>query len=190
VGKPVKIVDLARQMIELSGLKPDADIQIEFTGIRPGEKLFEEITHQGEQFVPTNHSKIFRFLSANVELAELRRTISNFRTNLHLASSVAKDFPSGLKTLAGSTRRTCRCQLFSDRSAVNLQKAVDEINQNEGAARVVLALVPLGPENPALAPKAWLCGIGDDLSPQDPVRAARHLACDRFEPDPIQRETC
>jgi hypothetical protein len=83
-----------------------------------------------------------------------------------------------------------QCQLFSDRSAVNLQKAVAEINQNEGATRVVFALVPFGPENAALAPNAWLWGIGDDLSPQDPVRAARHLACDRFEPDPIQRETC
>src|SRR5439155_702848 len=58
MGKPVKIVDLARQMIELSGLKPDQDIEIEFIGMRPGEKLFEEISHHGENFVPTAHRGI------------------------------------------------------------------------------------------------------------------------------------
>src|ERR1035438_8778578 len=46
MGKPIRIADLARQMIELSGLKPDEDIKIEFTGIPPGEKLFEELSHR------------------------------------------------------------------------------------------------------------------------------------------------
>ncbi len=45
MGKPVKIVDLARQLIELSGLQPDIDNAIEFTGLRPGEKSYEEINH-------------------------------------------------------------------------------------------------------------------------------------------------
>jgi FlaA1/EpsC-like NDP-sugar epimerase len=82
MGQPVKIVDLARQMIELSGLKPDEDIQIEFTGIRPGEKLFEEVTHSGENFVPTTHPKICRFMAAPVDMPELRALFSRLRTEL------------------------------------------------------------------------------------------------------------
>jgi len=55
MGKPVHIVDLARQMIRLAGLRPDEDIKIEYTGLRPGEKLFEELFHGREAPVPTGH---------------------------------------------------------------------------------------------------------------------------------------
>jgi len=58
MGDPVKIVDLARQMIELSGFKPDKDIKIEFTGLRPGEKLYEEPIHEKENVQRTTHPKI------------------------------------------------------------------------------------------------------------------------------------
>jgi FlaA1/EpsC-like NDP-sugar epimerase len=83
MGKPVRIVDLARQMIELSGLKPDEDIQIKFVGIRPGEKLFEEISRTGENFVPTTHSKIWRFISNPPELDPLCKTFELLRAELH-----------------------------------------------------------------------------------------------------------
>jgi FlaA1/EpsC-like NDP-sugar epimerase len=83
MGKPVKIVDLARQMIELSGLKPDRDIQIQFIGVRPGEKLFEEITHRGENIAATTHPKILRFVSEPANLAVLRETLESFRRRLH-----------------------------------------------------------------------------------------------------------
>ena len=53
MGTPVKIADLARQMIRLAGLQPDKNVSIEFTGLRPGEKLFEEIFHAGELIEPT-----------------------------------------------------------------------------------------------------------------------------------------
>ncbi len=62
MGKPVKILDLARQLIELSGFTPDHDIRIEFTGLRPGEKLFEELSYRGEKITGTRHPKIMRLL--------------------------------------------------------------------------------------------------------------------------------
>ncbi len=58
MGKPVKIVDLARQMIKLSGYEPDKDIKIEFTGLRPGEKLYEELLTDQEKTLPTYNSKV------------------------------------------------------------------------------------------------------------------------------------
>lgn len=58
MGKPVKIVDMARDLIRFSGLEPDVDIKIEFTGLRPGEKLYEELITEGEGIVPTHHEKI------------------------------------------------------------------------------------------------------------------------------------
>ena len=59
MGEPVKIVDLARDLIALSGLREDEDIDIVFTGIRPGEKLFEELATKGESVDKTRHPKIF-----------------------------------------------------------------------------------------------------------------------------------
>ncbi|RME40712.1 MAG: polysaccharide biosynthesis protein, partial [Planctomycetota bacterium] len=58
MGEPIRIVDLARDMITLSGLRPGLDIEIVFTGIRPGEKLFEELSGQGEDIGETAHPKI------------------------------------------------------------------------------------------------------------------------------------
>ena len=59
MGKPVKIVDLAKDLIRLSGFQPDVDIKIQFTGIRPGEKLFEELLTAEEGVTSTKHSRIF-----------------------------------------------------------------------------------------------------------------------------------
>jgi FlaA1/EpsC-like NDP-sugar epimerase len=83
MGKPVKIVDLARQMIELSGLKPDEDIQIEFTGTRPGEKLFEELRHTGENYAPTTHPKICRFISQPMELEAIEKVLQRLEASLY-----------------------------------------------------------------------------------------------------------
>jgi len=58
MGKPMRIVDLARDLIRLSGLEPDKDIPIQFIGLRPGEKLYEELITEGEGIVPTEHEKI------------------------------------------------------------------------------------------------------------------------------------
>jgi FlaA1/EpsC-like NDP-sugar epimerase len=75
MGKPVKIIDLARQIILLAGLQPDKDVKIEITGIRPGEKLFEEILHASEALVPTDHPGILLAAPRAVDLALLRRAL-------------------------------------------------------------------------------------------------------------------
>jgi FlaA1/EpsC-like NDP-sugar epimerase len=78
MSEPVKIIDLARQMIELSGYKPDVDIEIKITGLRPGEKLFEELRHNDETHEPTSHPRIYKLRSTHAPqssdawLAELR----------------------------------------------------------------------------------------------------------------------
>ncbi len=59
MGEPMKIIDLARKMIELSGLTPGEDIRIEYTGLRPGEKMYEELSTDTENAQPTTHPKIF-----------------------------------------------------------------------------------------------------------------------------------
>jgi FlaA1/EpsC-like NDP-sugar epimerase len=58
MGKPVRIVDLAKKMIRLAGLVPDEDIRIVYTGLRPGEKLYEELLNKEEKTLPTHHEKI------------------------------------------------------------------------------------------------------------------------------------
>jgi FlaA1/EpsC-like NDP-sugar epimerase len=58
MGEPIRIVDMARDLIRLHGLEPGKDVAIEFTGLRPGEKLYEELITSGEGIVPTGHEKI------------------------------------------------------------------------------------------------------------------------------------
>ena len=58
MGKPIKIADLARDLIRLSGFEPDVDVHIDFIGMRPGEKLYEELITEGEGIVATSHEKI------------------------------------------------------------------------------------------------------------------------------------
>ncbi len=76
MGKPVKILDLAKQMIRLSGRVPGEDIKIEFSGLRPGEKLYEELLADAENTQPTHHHKImiakssFDFKRSNYELID------------------------------------------------------------------------------------------------------------------------
>ena len=68
MGTPVKIENMARDLIRLSGFKPDVDIEIKFIGLRPGEKLYEELITEGEGIVKTPHEKLF-VLRANSNIA-------------------------------------------------------------------------------------------------------------------------
>ena len=83
MGDPIRIQDLAKQMIEMSGLQPNKDIMIEFTGLRPGEKLYEEPIHRSETVDETPHPKV-RVLrgSDTIEIAELAADIDAFRGEL------------------------------------------------------------------------------------------------------------
>jgi FlaA1/EpsC-like NDP-sugar epimerase len=77
MGEPVKILDLANETIRLSGLRPGEDIQIVFTGIRPGEKLLEELETDKEQLAKTSHSKIFIAQIAPYSGAKIKQTLAS-----------------------------------------------------------------------------------------------------------------
>ena len=79
MGKPIKILDLAKEMIKLSGLILDKNITIVFTGIRPGEKLFEEILTAEEGTVATRNQKIFMAKLSNTNLNTLGEKLNNLR---------------------------------------------------------------------------------------------------------------
>lgn len=79
MGNPIKIVDLAKRMIQLSGYEPGQDIEISFVGLRPGEKLFEELQHTGESHSPTRHPRILRFTGQPYPLAEVEKFLMELR---------------------------------------------------------------------------------------------------------------
>jgi FlaA1/EpsC-like NDP-sugar epimerase len=79
MGQPVKIVDLARKMILLSGRRPDEDIKIKFVGTRPGEKLCEELSTFEEETRPTYHEKIRIFAEDGVHISDPEAWVHELR---------------------------------------------------------------------------------------------------------------
>jgi FlaA1/EpsC-like NDP-sugar epimerase len=95
MGEPVSILELARQMIRLSGKEPDRDIAIEFIGVRPGEKLHEELWGDGESVGASTHPKILAVTRPAIdaawledELGELERLVAENET-LELVAKLA-----------------------------------------------------------------------------------------------------
>ncbi len=76
MGEPVRIQDLARQMIRLTGRQPDKDVKIVFTGLRPGEKLYEEVLHSAETTMPTPQDGVMLAAPRVIDRAELDRAIA------------------------------------------------------------------------------------------------------------------
>lgn len=82
MGKPVKMVDLARDLIKLSGFEPDKEIKIEFIGLRPGEKLYEELLMDEEGIQNTKHKKIFIGKPGEFEFSEVKEKIRMLQDKL------------------------------------------------------------------------------------------------------------
>jgi FlaA1/EpsC-like NDP-sugar epimerase len=83
MGTPVKIDDMARDLIRLSGFEPDVDIKIEYVGLRPGEKLYEELIIEGEGIVPTSHEKIMALKGEPYDQKFLNDKIDELRSLAH-----------------------------------------------------------------------------------------------------------
>lgn len=99
MGQSVKIIDLARKMIKLSGLKEDRDIKIVYTGLRPGEKLFEELLASSENTLPTHHQQILVGKVREYEFAEVIQFINelillfNTQDNVRIVSKMKEIVP-------------------------------------------------------------------------------------------------
>ncbi len=89
MGTPVKIIDLARDMIKLSGLQ-EHDIRIEFTGLRPGEKLYEELLADDENTLPTSHEKLRIAQARTADSVWLANLLEWLTSSPHLAESQLK----------------------------------------------------------------------------------------------------
>jgi FlaA1/EpsC-like NDP-sugar epimerase len=83
MGEPVKIIELARKMVEISGYRPDDEIEIKFVGLRPGEKMFEEISHNNEHVTGTGHPKILRMISTAEPLSSVEDSINSLNRTLN-----------------------------------------------------------------------------------------------------------
>jgi len=87
MGEPIKIFDLARQMIELSGFQPEEDIAIEFVGLRPGEKMFEELCYNSECMERTQHPKVMRLKCGFCSLSDVRTLLDGIERQLYTLGS-------------------------------------------------------------------------------------------------------
>ena len=82
MGEPVKISDLAKKMIQLSGLTPDQDIEVKYTGLRPGEKLYEELLATKENSIETHHPKITKAKVREYDFIKVEKTIHDLVINI------------------------------------------------------------------------------------------------------------
>ncbi len=96
MGEPVRIIDLATDMIRLSGLEVGRDVEIVFTGLRPGEKLFEELHYADAKYLPTRHPKILVLGDARRNLKELRASVDRL---LNLGDSDSRRIVEFLREL-------------------------------------------------------------------------------------------
>jgi FlaA1/EpsC-like NDP-sugar epimerase len=109
MGEPVKIVDLARNMIRLAGFTPDTDIKIQFIGERPGEKLYEEVFSKDEKMKETHHEKIMISNENNFHFSEAENIIEKLKSlegfyEPEMFRVVIKDLLPEFKSVAGNNK--------------------------------------------------------------------------------------
>jgi FlaA1/EpsC-like NDP-sugar epimerase len=104
MGEPVRIIDLAMQMVRLSGKDPERDIDIEIVGARPGEKLHEELWGEGETAVPTSHPKIMRVSGPIVDVEWLEEELTELERLVHGGETL--EVVSRLSTMMRAPRVT------------------------------------------------------------------------------------
>lgn len=142
MGKPVKIIDLARRMVRMSGLCPDRDVGIEIIGLRPGEKLHEELFDTLETRRPSGLDGVLMAASAEVSLREMSRAVSRLEACARIGEERV-----ALKTLRkhvpgyhqGLSKQTAAFQAASERisegtEAANAPQSTDQFRGSEAAA--------------------------------------------------------
>ncbi|MCI3922701.1 polysaccharide biosynthesis protein [Paenibacillus sp. TRM 82003] len=141
MGKPVKILDLARDLIRLSGLEPDKDIQIIYTGIRPGEKLFEELLTAEEGTSATKHDRIYvgqslqtkaEDLSVALKLFEYLASGNNHATDTEIREHLKRMVPSYFT----STEYTEKAAEEALRASLEVVAALDGKQSNNPKAQM------------------------------------------------------
>lgn len=91
MGEPVKIYDMATNLIKLSGLEPNVDIQIKVTGLRPGEKLYEELLMAEEGLTQTKHDKIYVAKPMDIDIDKIEKKLTELKRLLHECTNEQKD---------------------------------------------------------------------------------------------------
>jgi FlaA1/EpsC-like NDP-sugar epimerase len=132
MGHPVKILKLAEKLITLSGMRPYADIDIHFTGLRPGEKMYEELFNETETLLPTKHPRIKSAQSQPADGHVIASSIEAIRTHIRQKNVQALeqqfvDLVPGYRPARQSDR------MIQMRTAINHQRASVEINENVNA---------------------------------------------------------
>ena len=124
MGKPVKILELAQNMIRLSGKEPERDIAIEISGIRPGEKLHEELWGEHETVSPTEHPKIRKLTCPAIDSAWLENELAALR-----ALVAARDAEGIAKRLAKVARNAQRLQTTSADETATARETPDTVSE-------------------------------------------------------------
>ena len=99
MGKPIKIYDLAETLIKLSGLTPNKDIKIEITGLRPGEKLYEELMLDFNNFIETNHQKIYIEKAKDISITDINSKLELLNNTINKRNISKKEIQKVLKNI-------------------------------------------------------------------------------------------